>query len=136
MKKKIICFTINSYSQAKEIIVESKKNTIFPIIYIKYHIANGFGIEWIKALNRILIDSFSNKSFKIFVDCNNNFSLATQLIGEQIHYLKLKADPLTLKKINDIAKKNRVLLNPKIRIVDLSNIKKISKKISLIESRG
>ena len=83
-----------------------------------------------------MIDSFSNKSFKIFVDCNNNFSLATQLIGEQIHYLKLKADPLTLKKINDIAKKNRVLLNPKIRIVDLSNIKKISKKISLIESRG
>ena len=63
MKKKIICFTINSYSQAKEIIVESKKNTIFPIIYIKYHIANGFGIEWIKALNRILIDFHGYKLF-------------------------------------------------------------------------
>ena len=119
MKKKLICFTINSYSQAKEIIVESKKNSIFPIIHIKYHIANGFGIEWIEALNKILIDSFSNKSFKILVDCNNNYSLATQLIVGRIHYLKLKANPITLKKINEIAKKNRVLLNPKIRIVDL-----------------
>jgi len=31
-----------------------------------------------------------------------------------------------------IAKKNRVLLNPSFRIVDLSNIKNISRKISTI----
>ena len=42
---------------------------------------------------------------------------------ENIHYLKIKTNKIILEKIKQIAKKNKVLLNPNFNIVDTRKIK-------------
>ena len=132
MKNKLICFGVNTLKQAEETIREAKKNNIRPIIFIKYYIVKGFGVDWIKTLKLLLVSSFSQNSFKLYVDANTDYGLSIELISIKINYIKLKCNHKIIKKINQIAKKNKVLLNPSFRIVDLSNIKNISRKISTI----
>ena len=132
MKNKLICFGVNTLKQAEETIREAKKNNIRPIIFIKYYIVKGFGVDWIKALQLLLASSFSQNSFKLYVDANTDYGLSIELISIKINYIKLRCNDKIIKKINQIAKKNKVLLNPSFRIVDLSNIKNISRKISKI----
>ena len=132
MKNKSICFAINNLKQAEKTIQEASKNNIKPIIFIKYFIVKGFGADWIKALQLLLASSFPKNSFKLYVDVNTDYGLSIELISIKINYIKLRCNHKIIKKINQIAKKNRVLLNPSFRIVDLSNIKNISRKISKI----
>ena len=132
MKNKFICFAVNTLQQAKETIREAHKNNIKPIIFIKYYIVKGFGVDWIKALQLLLDSSFPQNSFEIYVDANTDYGLSIELISIKIRYIKLRCNHNIIKKINQIAKKNRVILNPSFRIVDLSNIKNISRKISTI----
>ena len=132
MKNKFICFAVNTLQQAKETIREAHKNNIKPIIFIKYYIVKGFGVDWIKALQLLLASSFSQNSFKLYVDADTDYGLSIELISIKINYVKLRCNHKIIKKINQIAKKNKVLLNPSFRIVDLSNIKNISRKISTI----
>ena len=132
MKNKFICFAVNTLKQAEETIKEANRNNIKPIIFIKYYIVKGFGVDWIKALKLLLVSSFSQNSFKLYVDANTDYGLSIELISIKINYVKLKCNHKIIKKINQIAKKNKVLLNPSFRIVDLSNIKNISRKISTI----
>ena len=132
MKNKFICFAVNTLKQAEETIQIANKNNIKPIIFIKYYIVKGFGVDWIKTLQLLLASSFPQNSFKLYVDANTDYGLSIELIGIKINYIKLRCNNKILKKINQIAKKNKVLLNPSFRIVDLSNIKNISRKISTI----
>ena len=132
MKHKFICFAVNTLKQAEETILEANKNNIKPIIFIKYYIVKGFGVDWIKALQLLLASSFSQNSFKLYVDANTDYGFIIELISIKINYIKLRCKDKIIKKINQIAKKNKVLLNPSFRIVDLSNIKNISRKISKI----
>ena len=132
MKNKFICFAVNTLQQAKETIKEANKNNIKPIIFIKYYIVKGFGVDWIKALQLLLASSFSQNSFKLYVDANTDYGLSIELINIKINYIKLRCNHQIAKKINQIAKKNRVLLNPSFHIIDLSNIKDINRKISTI----
>jgi len=132
VKNKFICFAVNTLQQAEETIKEANKNNIKPIIFIKYYIVKGFGIDWIKTLQLLLASSFSQNSFKLYVDANTDYGLSIELISIKINYVKLRCNHKIIKKINQIAKKNKVLLNPSFRIVDLSNIKNISRKISTI----
>ena len=132
MKHKFICFAVNTLKQAEETILEANKNNIISIIFIKYYIVKGFGVDWIKALQLLLASSFSQKSFKLYVDANTDYGLSIELISIKINYIKLRCNYKIIKKINQIAKKNRVLLNPSFRIIDLSNIKNIKRKISII----
>ena len=132
MKNKFICFGVNTLNQAKETIKETNKNNIKPIIFVKYYIVKGFGVDWIKALQLFLASSFSQNSFKLYVDANTDYGLSIELISIKINYVKLRCNHKIIKKINQIAKKNRVLLNPSFHIIDLSNIKNISRKISKI----
>ena len=132
MKNKSICFAINNLKQAEKTIQEASKNNIKPIIFIKYYIVKGFGVDWIKALQLLLSSSFPQNSFKLYVDANTDYGLSIELISIKINYIKLRCNHKIIKKINQIAKKNKVLLNPSFRIVDLSNIKNISRKISSI----
>ena len=132
MKNKFICFAVNTLKQAEETIKEANKNNIKPIIFIKYYIVKGFGIDWIKTLQLLLASSFSQNSFKLYVDANTDYGLSIELISIKINYIKLRSNHKIIKKINQIAKKNKVLLNPSFRIVDLSNLKNISRKISTI----
>ena len=132
MKNIIICFAVNTLKQAEETIKEANRNNIKPIIFIKYYIVKGFGIDWIKTLQLLLASSFSQNSFKLYVDANTDYGLSIELISIKINYIKLRCNHKIIKKINQIAKKNKVLLNPSFRIVDLSNLKNISRKISTI----
>ena len=132
MKNKFICFAVNTLKQAEATIKEANKNNIKPIIFIKYYIVKGFGVDWIKAFQLLLASSFSQNSFKLYVDANTDYGLSIELISIKINYVKLRCNHKIIKKINQIAKKNKVLLNPSFRIVDLSNLKNISRKISTI----
>ena len=132
MKLNKYCFAINSFQQASETIEFLNSKNIDATIYIKYYLIDRLGIEWINMFNSLL--KKSKKKYKLYLDCKKNYGLAMNLIEKKIHYLKIDANSETLKKLNQIAKKNKVLLNPKFSIVDLSKIKNVVKKINKLES--
>ena len=90
---------------------------------------NGFGPDWIKEFNNLLAQKFSKKKFKLFVDCKKNYGLFINLVEQKIDYLKIDAKKETYKRLNQIAKKNKVSLNPKFSVLDFSKIKNIDLKI-------
>ena len=79
----------NTLKQAEETIQESNKNNIKPIIFIKYYIVKGFGVDWIKALQLLLASSFPQNSFKLYVDANTDYGLSIELISIKINYIKI-----------------------------------------------
>ncbi len=129
MKSKNYSFAINSYNQAVNVIISCQKRGIFPIIYIKYFMINGFGPDWIKEFNILLNQKFSKKKFKLFVDCKKNYGLFINLVEQKIDYLKIDAKKETYKRLNQIAKKNKVSLNPNFSVLDFSKIKNIDLKM-------
>jgi len=122
-------FAINSYDQAVNTITICHNQKIFPIIYIKYFMVNGFGSDWIKQFNNLLKKKFSKKKFKIFVDCKSNYGLFINLVEQKIDYLKVDAKKETYNRLKQIANRNKVLLNPQFNVIDLSKIKNIDLKI-------
>ena len=135
MKKKLYCYAVINFKQAEEVIKISKENNIKPIIFIKHSILNGFGVDWIKALISLLTKKFPRNSYKVYVDCSRNYGSAIELIRIKIDFIKLNANATILKKIKNIAKKNKVLLNPSFHVVDCRNIKNIKLKINKTYSR-
>ena len=93
---------------------------------------NGFGSDWLKEFNILLEKLFSKKKFKMYVDCKKNYGLFINLVEQKIDYLKVDAKKETLKRLNQIAKKNKVSLNPEFSVLDLSKIKNIDIKINKI----
>ena len=135
MNKKLFAFTINTLEEAGHIILESKAYKIKPILHLKKYFLLGFGADFILAFQKILISKFGKSNFKLFVDCGSDQSLAISLANKKINYLKLKKNSLILLKINNIAHKNRVLLNPSFNIVDCRNRKNINLKLKKIYSK-
>jgi len=135
VRKKFYAFTINTLNQAEDIILEAKKYKIKPILHFKNYILKGFGSDFILTFQNILNSKFGNSSFKIFVDCGFDSSLSIRMATKKIEYIKLRGNSLILKKIKDIANKNRVLLNPSFNIVDCRNIKNVNLKIKKIYFR-
>ena len=135
MRKKFYAFTINTLNQAEDIILEAKNYKIKPILHFKNYILKGFGSDFILTFQNILNSKFGNSSFKIFVDCGFDSSLSIRMATKKIEYIKLRGNSLILKKIKDIANKNRVLLNPSFNIVDCRNIKNVNLKIKKIYFR-
>ena len=89
---------------------------------------SGFGPDWIKEFKNLLEKKFSKKKFKLCVDCKKNYGLFINLVEQKIDYLKVDAQKETYKKLNQIAKKNKVLINPKFSVVDFSKIRNIDLK--------
>jgi len=123
------CFNINSYNQASEIISICKKNNKVPILFIKYFLINGFGMHWLQELHRLLLTRFTSKNYKIYVDSKKNYGLFIDLVENQVSYIKVNANIETLKRLKQIAKLNKVLINPEFSIVDLSKTKNLQLKI-------
>ena len=132
MKNKQLSFSINTYNQAKNVIKELRKFKVIPILHIKNYTIKRFGIDWLISLKDLLENDFPSKSFKFFVDSKFDYSLSINLANNSIDFIKLRSNQNILKKIRQICKKNRVLLNPSFRIIDLTNIKNINKKLSKI----
>ena len=135
MNKKLFAFTINTLEEAENVILASKSYKIKPILYFKKYFLLGFGAEFILTFREILISRFGKSNFKLLVDCGSDQSLAIKMANKKISYLKLKKNPTILSKINNIADKNRVLLNPSFNIVDCRNIKNINLKLKKIYSK-
>ena len=136
MKKKLIAFTINTLEEAESIILGSRIYKIKPILHLKKYFLLGFGIEFILTFREILTSRYGKSSFKLFVDCGFDQSLAIKMANKKINYLKLKNNSIILSKINNIAYKNRVLLNPSFNIVDCRNRKNIHLKLKKLYSKG
>ena len=136
MKNKLFAFTINTIDQAEKIILEAKIYKVKPIIHIKNYLVKGLGSDFIYTFQNMLISKFGEKSFKLYVDCGLDNSLSISMIVKKINYVKLRSSPIVLTKINNIASKNRVLLNPSFNIVDFRNRKNIKSKIQKIYSRN
>ncbi len=135
MKKKLIAFTINTLDEAESIILRSKIYKIKPILHFKKYFLLGFGTEFVLTFREILISKFGKSNFKLFVDCGFDQSLAIKMANKKINYLKLKSNSIILSKINNIAYKNRVLLNPSFNIVDCRNRKNINLKLKKLYSK-
>ena len=123
------CFSINNYLEALKVISASKKIKKTPILYVKYNIINGFGINWIKELKSLINLKYKQNEYKIYIDSKNNYGLFIGLVELKINYLKIKSDKQIFIKLNQIAKINKVSVNPKFSIVDLKKIKNIELKV-------
>ena len=135
MNKKLFAFTINTLEEAESIILGSKNYKIKPVLHFKKYFLLGFGPEFILTFRDMLISKFGKSNFKLFVDCGFNQSLAIRMANEKINFLKLKNNSLVLSKINNIANKNRVLLNQSFNIVDCRNRKNINLKLKKMYSK-
>ncbi len=120
---KKICFSINTYIQFEELIKvrNNKKKSL--IIFIKNYLVKGFGLDWLRCLIELIKKNYSGQNIKFYVDAGNDHGLSILILRENIDYLKLKSNEVILDKINQIAKKNKVLLNPDFDVVDLSKLK-------------
>ena len=135
MRLKKYCFTINSYLQAVEIISISKKKNVVPILFIKYYLINGLGINWLNELKLMLENKFKPKDFKIFVDVKKNYGLFISLVEEKINYIVVKGNENSIERLTQIAKLNKVVINPSFSVVDLSKSKNISLKLKNIYNK-
>tara|TARA_Y100001970_G_scaffold293269_1_gene438952 strand:+ start:1710 stop:2138 length:429 start_codon:yes stop_codon:yes gene_type:complete len=136
VSNKLNAFTINTLNQAEDIILVAKKYNIKPILHFKKYILKGFGSDFILTFQKILKSKFGNSSFKLFVDCGFDSSLSIKMATNKIEFIKLNGSLIILKKVKNIADKNRVLLNPSFNIVDCRNIKNINLKIKKLHFRN
>ena len=126
---KTYCFSINSYNQFQQLIHYNDNKKRVLIIYIKYYLIKGFGLNWLNILIKMIKENYSNYNIKFFIDSGNDHGLSVLVMKENIQYIKLRANSIILNKINQISKKNKVLLNPNFNVVDFSKFKKIRQKL-------
>ncbi len=122
LKKK--CFAINTYDQFKELIelgIDFDKKLI---IYIDNYLIKGFGVIWLSTLIKLIKKNHSKLKVKFYIDAGDDPGLSILIMREKIDYIKLKSNKVILDKINQIAKKNKVLLNPNFDVVEISNLTK------------
>ena len=130
MPKKI-CFAVSTITQIESLIKFRKSKFKTSTILIKYFLIKGFGIEWLRSLINYLNKKYKTHNIKFFVDSGYDQGLSILLTHENVDYIKLKNNKIVLNKINQIAKKNKVLLNPTFDVVDLTKIKNIQKKLKI-----
>ena len=135
MNNKLFVFTINTLEEAENIILGCETYKIKPILHLKKYFLLGFGVEFILTFREMLISKYGKSSFKLFVDCGFDQSLAINMANKKINYLKLKSNSIILSKINTIAYKNTVSLNPSFNIVDCRNRKNINLKLKKLYSK-
>ena len=121
------CYAISTHAEVEEIVkLKIDKNDIL-IIFIKNYLITGFGIEWLRSFIQIIRKKYNKHNIKFYVDGGTDYGLSILILEEDINYLKLRSNKVILEKINQIAKKNKVLLNPSFNVVRLK--KKQSIKI-------
>ena len=133
-KKK--CFAINSYYQIEKIVSKNRRKYKVLVIFIKYYLIQGLGIDWLNTLIILSKKRHKGVNIEFYVDCGYDNILSIKMATAKIDYIKLKGNSVILKKIKSIANKNKVLLNPSFNIVDCRNTKNINLKIKKLYARG
>ena len=111
-------FSINSYSQFEKFINNKRSSKETIVIFIKSYLVQGFGIDWVNSLIQIIKKNYKKYNIKFYVDCGNDHGLCIQIMNKNIDYLKLKSSKTILSKVKQIAKKNKVVLNPNFDVVE------------------
>jgi len=119
------CYKVNNIHKALETTSICINNKIIPIFFIKFYLINKFGPDWVIEFKNLLLKKFNKKNFKIYADCRNNYGLFINLVRHKIDFLKVRGNDYTLLQLKQIAMKNKITINPKIDIIDLTKIKKI-----------
>tara|TARA_Y100000741_G_C17815924_1_gene380146 strand:+ start:63 stop:458 length:396 start_codon:yes stop_codon:yes gene_type:complete len=125
--KKEYCFGISTINQVENLLHHRKK--LKTIIYIKNYLIKGFDIYWLTTFKKLIEKKYKNYDIKFYVNCGSDYGLCINLINYNIDYIKVRTNIKVYNKIKQIAKKNKVLLNPNFNIVDLSKIKNFEKKL-------
>ncbi len=121
---KKICISINNYFQFEQLIQYKINKRKILIIFIKNYLVKGLGIDWLNVFIKLIKKNYSEYNVKFYVDAGNDYGLSILILKENIDYLKLKSNNIIIAKISQIAKKNKVLLNPNFDVVEFSKIKK------------
>ena len=118
MKLNNYCFFFTNYNHTTEIIKTCNTKNIKPILFINNKLINDLGIEWLNSLRNMLITQKKLKNFKLYVDVKNNYGLFISLVEKRIDYIKIETSKENFNKIKEIAKLNKVLINPSFSVVD------------------
>ena len=135
MSLKTNCLVINSYYQAVEIVKICKKNNIVPILFVKYYLINGLGIHWLCELIKMLQKEFKSKDFKIYVETKKNYGLFIALVEKKINFVNVQANHETMKRLRQIAKLNKVSVNPDFSVVDIAKSKNVRAKLKKLYNK-
>ncbi len=119
------CFDLSTFKEIDNLVNTRKLSNKETIIFVKNFIIIGLGVEWLKTIKRLIKNKHNNHKINFYVDCGHDYGLSIMLIKNEIKYIKLKSNKAIIKKINQIAKKNKVLLNPTFNIVKASKYENI-----------
>ena len=118
MKLKNYCFSFTNYNHTAEIIKTCNNKNIQPILFINHKLISDLGIEWLNSLDVMLNTQKKLKNYKLYVDVKKNYGLFISLVEKGIDYIKIETSKENISKIKEIAKLNKVLINPQFSVVD------------------
>ena len=118
MKLKNYCFSFTNYNHTAEIIKTCNNKNIKPVLFINNKLISNLGIEWLNSLDVMLNTQKKIKNYKLYVDVKKNYGLFISLVEKGIDYIKIETSKENISKIKEIAKLNKVLINPQFSVVD------------------
>ena len=118
MKLKNYCFSFTNYNHTAEIIKTCNNKKIKPVLFINNKLISDLGIEWLNSLDVMLNTQKKLKNYKLYVDVKKNYGLFISLVEKGIDYIKIETSKENISKIKEIAKLNKVLINPQFSVVD------------------
>tara|TARA_Y100000739_G_scaffold160821_1_gene139128 strand:+ start:214 stop:588 length:375 start_codon:yes stop_codon:yes gene_type:complete len=118
VKLKNYCFSFTNYNHTAEIIKTCNNKNIKPILFINNKLISDLGIEWLNSLDVMLNTQKKLKNYKLYVDVKKNYGLFISLVEKGIDYIKIETSKENISKIKEIAKLNKVLINPQFSVVD------------------
>ena len=118
MKLKNYCFSFTNYNHTAEIIKTCNNKNIKPVLFINNKLISDLGIEWLNSLDVMLNTQKKLKNYKLYVDVKKNYGLFISLVEKGIDYIKIETSKENIRKIKEIAKLNKVLINPQFSVVD------------------
>ena len=118
MKLKNYCFSFYNYNHTAEIIKTCNNKKIKPVLFINNKLISDLGIEWLNSLDVMLNTQKKLKNYKLYVDVKKNYGLFISLAEKGIDYIKIETSKENISKIKEIAKLNKVLINPCFSVVN------------------
>ena len=115
---KSYCFSFTNYNHSAEIIKNCNNTNLKPILFINNKLISGLGVDWLNSLRTMLNTQKKLKNFKLYVDVKKNYGLFISLVEKRIDYIKIETSKENISKIKEIAKLNKVLINPQFSVVD------------------
>jgi len=118
VKLRNYCFSFTNYNHTAEIIKTCNNKNIKPVLFINNKLISDLGIEWLNSLDIMLNTQKKLKNYKLYVDVKKNYGLFISLVEKGIDYIKIETSKENINEIKEIAKLNKVLINPRFSVVN------------------